>query len=95
MQDIEYIKKDLSIQCIQYVMFVTLYMCLLLQEEQILHFRETQWVFSSDVSETLVLFAVFPFFVIYFLKNFTFDNILYAQKHPRRLKMVPCVLRIT
>lgn len=95
MQDIEYIKKDLSIQCIQYVMFVTLYMCLLLQEEHILHFRETQWVFSSDVSETLVLFAVFPFFVIYFKKNFTFDNILYAQKHPRRLKMVPCVLRIT
>lgn len=70
MQDIEYIKKDLSIQCIQYVMFVTLYMCLLLQ--QILHFRETQWVFSSDVSETLVLFAVFPFFVIYFKKKFHF-----------------------
>lgn len=72
MQDIEYIKKDLSIQCIQYVMFVTLYMCLLLQEEHILHFRETQWVFSSDVSETLVLFAVFPFFVIYLKKKFHF-----------------------
>lgn len=59
MQDTEYTKKDLSIQCIQYIMFVTLYMGLLLQEEHILHFRETQWVFSSDVRETLVLFAVF------------------------------------
>lgn len=93
MQDIEYIKKDLSIQCIQYVMFVTLYMCLLLQEEQILHFRETQWVFSFDVSETLVLYFLSSSFTL--KKNFTFDNILYAQKHPRRLKMVPCVLRIT
>lgn len=59
MQDTEYTKTDLSIQCIQYIMFVTLYMGLLLQEEHILHFRETQWVFSSDVRETLVLFAVF------------------------------------
>lgn len=59
MQDTEYTKKDLSIQCIQYIMFVTLYMGLLLQGEHILHFRETQWVFSSDVRETLVLFAVF------------------------------------
>lgn len=66
MQDTEYTKKDLSIQCIQYVMFVTLYMCLLLQEEHILHFKETQWVFSSDARKTLVLFAVFLFFVIYF-----------------------------
>lgn len=66
MQDTEYTKTDLSIQCIQYIMFVTLYMGLLLQEEQSLHFRETQWVFSSDVSETLVSFAVFSFFVIYF-----------------------------
>lgn len=69
MQDTEYTKKDLIIQCIQYVMFVTLYMCLLLQEEHILHFKETQWVFSSDARKTLVLFAVFLFFVIYFKKN--------------------------
>lgn len=84
MQDTEYTKKDLIIQCIQYVMFVTLYMCLLLQEEHILHFKETQWVFSSDARKTLVLFAVFLFFVIYLKKNFTFDNILYAQKHHSR-----------
>lgn len=94
MQDTEYTKKALSIQCIQYIMFVTLYKGLLLQEEHILNFRETQWVFSSDVRETLVLFAVCPFFVISFI-FFTFDSILYAQKHHSRSKLIPCVLRIT
>lgn len=92
MQDTEYTKKDLSIQCIQYIMFVTLYMGLLLQEEHILHFRETQWVFSSDVRETLVLFAVCPFFVISFI-FFTFDNILYAQKHHSRSKLISLRLK--
>lgn len=67
-------------------------MGLLLQEEHILHFRETQWVFSSDVRETLVLFAVCPFFVISFI-FFTFDNILYAQKHHSRSKLISLRLK--
>lgn len=84
MQDIVYIKKDLSIQCIQYVMFVTLYMGLLLQEEHILYFRETQWVFSSDVRGTLVLFAVCPFLyffslliIFFMLKSIIVDQSLF------------------
>lgn len=85
MQDTEYTKTDLSIQCIQYIMFVTLYMGLLLQEEHILHFRETQWVFSSDVRETLVLFAVFlsssfPLFFSLLIIFFMLKSIIVDQR---------------
>lgn len=87
MQDTEYTKKDLSIQCIQYIV----HGFIIARGTHSSFQRNSMGIFFWCSRNSCFVCSI-PFFVISFI-FFTFDNILYAQKHHSRSKLISLRLK--